>query len=282
MIIQSPELVSTLCTPGSTVTRDPRPVSHTSAPLATLDGLRTPAPPLNKLSQLKATPIALGSAVISEHIATLGVGVDDVRPWIARDIQNFKKCDVDCMLQNILSDCKLGTSDSASLGQCEESALLQTCLEAVLPLCNETRAAKDIKDLLSEYINSPGEVPSYEPFVGAANCALLQLSALNVPGLVGSKDSEDHDNILFHHNDKPIRQMHQGVESSRKPDVVIVSWDTAQKVQQDGDCYCKKDMYTKLACNKPHGNFQWKNVLSTVEFKYTKRRPGHGPPPPSA
>lgn len=180
------------------------------------------------------------------------------------------------MLQQILNGCALDPSDSLD----QKSALFQTCLEAVLPLCNETSAAQDTKELLSEYINSAGEVPSYAPFVGAANRALLQLSALNVPGLVGPKDSEDHQNIIFHHNDKPVRQLHQGVESCRKPDVVIVSWDTARKAKTDGDLYCKQDLYTKLVCSKPDGNFQWKDVLSTIEFKYTKRRPGFCPPPP--
>jgi hypothetical protein len=100
-----------------------------------------------------------------------------------------------------------------------------------------------------------------------------------VPGLVGPKDSKDLQNILFHHNDKPIRQRHQSVESCRKPDVVVVSWDTARKAQADGDLYCKKDLYTQLACKKPTGNFDWKDVLSTIEFKYTQRRPGQCPPP---
>lgn len=72
--------------------------------------------------------------------------VDDIRPWIARDIQNFKTCEVDSMLQSILAGCALDPSESL-----DRSALFQTCLEAVLPLCNETTgAAQDIKGLLSD------------------------------------------------------------------------------------------------------------------------------------
>jgi hypothetical protein len=71
---------------------------------------------------------------------------DDARSWIARDIQNFKTCEVDSMLQQILNGCALDPSDSLD----QKSALFQTCLEAVLPLCNETSAAQDTKELLSE------------------------------------------------------------------------------------------------------------------------------------
>lgn len=55
------------------VTADPRrSVGYASAPAGLL---RTPAALTSKLfAKLKATPAALGSAVISEHISTLGVG----------------------------------------------------------------------------------------------------------------------------------------------------------------------------------------------------------------
>jgi hypothetical protein len=56
------------------VTADPRrSVGYASAPAGLL---RTPAAALTSklFAKLKATPVALGSAVISEHISTLGVG----------------------------------------------------------------------------------------------------------------------------------------------------------------------------------------------------------------
>ncbi|KAG0698095.1 hypothetical protein DFH29DRAFT_1082002 [Suillus ampliporus] len=56
-------------------------------------GPKTPPPAFNAVPELKlkSTPNAVGSAVVSEHISTLGVDVDDVRPWIARDVQDYSQ-----------------------------------------------------------------------------------------------------------------------------------------------------------------------------------------------
>src|SRR6267154_272028 len=117
--------------------------------------------------------------------------------------------------------------------------------------------------------NKQVERDSYTPFVKA----LLQLSKLNALGLAASKDDNDVNDILFHHNDKPIFQTHQGEKSERRPDVVVVPWHSAQKVREEKDKSQKCAMYTgeNMACQKPDGNFQWMDVLSTVEFKRTKQ-----------
>jgi hypothetical protein len=57
------------------------------------------------------------------------------------------------------------------------------------------------------------------------------------------------------------------VESTRKPDVVVVSYQSARGVLKDGTKPTKSKLYSDIACKKPHGNFQWPDVLSTFEFK---------------
>ena len=121
--------------------------------------------------------------------------------------------------------------------------------------------------------NKKVERQSYAPFVKATNHALLQLCKLNALGLAASKEEDDANHILFHHNDKPIYQTHQGEKSERKPDVVVVPWHSARKVREVNDNGQKFAMYTgeNMGCQKPDGNFQWMDVLSTVEFKRTKQ-----------
>ncbi|KAG2052907.1 hypothetical protein BDR06DRAFT_1021720 [Suillus hirtellus] len=70
---------------------------------------------------LKSTPLSVSSAVVSEHISTVGVEVSNVRPWIARDVQNSEKCKADTMLQEILARC---TGSSQYLSVSEKSKLL--------------------------------------------------------------------------------------------------------------------------------------------------------------
>jgi len=83
-------------------------------------------------------------------------------------------------------------------------------------------------------------------------------------------------------------QSHQGVESQRKPDVVVVSHATAQHVLEEGAKHSKHKpsttnptkevLFSDFACKKPLGRFQWTDVLSYFEFK---RLPGHNMKCPS-
>ncbi|KAG0694107.1 hypothetical protein DFH29DRAFT_1006643 [Suillus ampliporus] len=201
--------------------------------------------------KLKSTPHAVGSAVVSEHISTLGIEVDDVRLWIGRDVQNFRKSDADKMLQALLERC---TDPSQSLPDGQKSMLRETSLKAVLPLCNGTNVAQEIAKHLTDFCESERENASYASFVRAANCALLELNKLKVPGIPDFKP-EDDTNILFHTNDPmPMYQNHQGERSKRKPDVVVPT-------------------------EPPNNNFRWVDVRSTVEFKRSRKRL---PLPPSA
>ncbi|KAG1774509.1 hypothetical protein EV702DRAFT_1280603 [Suillus placidus] len=231
---------------------------------------KTPPHGVNSEPKLNSTPLAVGSAAISEHISAVGVDVRDVRPWIARDVEDYQECAVDKMLEELLYHCK---DDSKPLP--DKSTLLDDSLKAVLPICNEGNDAQIIKNHLVTLVNCTIEPPMYAPFIKAANCALGRLSELEAPGLVPYKAQKDSENILFHLNDPSfIYQTHQGKKSKRKPDVVVVSHATAKKVGKSK----AKAIYEAGLC-KPTRKFEWTEVRTTVEFKHTKPVSPPGPPP---
>ena len=96
---------------------------------------------------------------------------------------------------------------------------------------------------------------------------------MNVPGIVSSKSDKGMSEILFHHNDHEMYQMHQSEQSIRKPDVVVVSRKAAYAVQEDGDLNERLDVFGS-ARKKPEKHFQWRNIRSTVEFKRSRRAGG--------
>ncbi|KAG1741280.1 hypothetical protein EDB19DRAFT_1875935 [Suillus lakei] len=219
-------------------------------------------PPQGVNSELKSTPLAVGSAAVSEHISTVGVKVKNVSPWIGRDVEDYRECPVDGMLQELLYRCR-----DRSKPLPDKSRLLNDSLKAVLPICNEGNDAQVIKKNMAELVKSKVEANMYKPFIQATNCALDRLSKLNAPGLVSAEAHDDY-KILFHQNDpKFISQRHQGKKSDRKPDVVVISHTCAKKVQKGEP----KDAY-KDAWRKPTKNFKWTDVRSTVEFKWTKSK----------
>ncbi|KAG2113446.1 uncharacterized protein F5147DRAFT_46113 [Suillus discolor] len=237
----------------------------------------TNTPPRNSglAADLNSTPHAVGSAVVSEHTDTLSDNVSDVRPWTMRDDRNFKRCGADEMLQRLLEIC---VNPTQSLLPSQKSTLLDTSLEAVLPLCNGPGVAQKIKQHLTKFCNIESETPSYSDFVEAANHALRGLRKVNVPGIPAFQD-EDETNIIFHVNDPSfIHQEYQGEKYSRNPDVVVVSHQSAANIIPEGK---SKDVY-QSACKAPtkdHENFQWIEVRTTFEFKRPKTRLPH---PPSA
>ena len=64
--------------------------------------------------------------------------VDQIRPWIQRDIEQFQTCQVDVMLQTFLQRASRDPEN-------QQSDLLARCLKAVLPVCNG-RAKSDGND----------------------------------------------------------------------------------------------------------------------------------------
>ncbi|KAG2036609.1 hypothetical protein BDR03DRAFT_921315 [Suillus americanus] len=177
------------------------------------------------------------------------------------------------MLQQLLEMC---TDPSQSLPSSQKSTLFDTSLEAVLHLCNGPGVAQNIKQHLTKFCNIESETPSYTDFVQAANWALRGLRKVNVPGIPAFQD-DDETNVLFHVNDPSyIHQEHQGKKSSRKPDVVVVSYKSAADIMPEG----KSTNVYQSACKKPtkdHENFQWMQVRTTFEFKRPKKRLSHPP-----
>ncbi|KAG0693398.1 hypothetical protein DFH29DRAFT_1084235 [Suillus ampliporus] len=243
----------------------------------------TPPSRVNAAPKLKSTPNAVGSAVISEHISTVGVHVDDIRPWIARDVENFRRCGADTMLQELLHGCK-----DTSVPPIEKSKLFADSLKAVERICNDEKITEHVK----AFAKCTSETTSYSDFVKATNAALLELQSLNVPGLTAPRN--DDSDILFHYNDYPITQMHQDQQALRKPDVVVVSCNTATTAsgpQKDGkgrkvkdttgksvdESTKKRKLYMDTAAKKPQDHFKWGDVTSTLEFK---RKRGPLAPPP--
>lgn len=70
--------------------------------------------------------------------------MSDIRPWIARDIENFEECLLDKMLKDLLMDC---TDKSPEwFDEARKTHLFEECLKKVLPICNGADQAKN-KDI---------------------------------------------------------------------------------------------------------------------------------------
>jgi hypothetical protein len=112
---------------------------------------------------------------------------------------------------------------------------------------------------------SPGkESAFYAPFVKAANIAFACLAEITVPGMKNAGGGLD---IICQQNDpKLMFQTHQGQESIRKPDVVIIpfSYDAFPGTENEPD-----PRGTRLvnARNQPKKSLLWKDVLVCIEFK---------------
>ncbi|KAF8129366.1 hypothetical protein EV363DRAFT_1264501 [Boletus edulis] len=235
---------------------------------------------------LQSMPQAKGSATISEHINTLGVKVDDIRQWIARDVENFERCGIDKMLMDLLVDCTNKSRESVE--DAYKTRLFKQCLDKVLPLCNGTDKAPlvdglkgphEIKEALGRYSDMNTEKELYPQFVTAANTALLFLEKLDIEDIRSTRGSA----ICFQVQDPMvIRQRHQDHVSERKPDVIVVSEnDICDEEGESGIIYSSKERFLKLATKPPSPkkmkSFGWRDVRTFVEFKKAKSK--MQPPP---
>ncbi|KAG2092324.1 uncharacterized protein F5147DRAFT_779719 [Suillus discolor] len=235
-------------------------------------------------SQLKSTPNSRGASVVSENIDLVGVKVKKIRPWIQRDIEQTKECNVDAMLQALLqrSSCAPHTI---------QPELLQKCLQAVLPVCNgqvSTALANssDIATALHEYVLPGLENKYYSPFIKATNIALACLEETKVDGMCAPVPTVD---MICQQNDMPMHQTHQTVTSTRKPDLVILPFDSACAPFETKNQDTEKDTEKRDEKRKAHmdknamaspKNLRWKDILACIEFK-RKKKLGSAPPPPS-
>jgi hypothetical protein len=91
--------------------------------------------------------------------------------------------------------------------------------------------------------------------------------------------------MICQHNDAFMYQNHQGVRSSRKPDGIILPFNSAYAAfedEQDGkqdkqkkDGAKRKAHMAKNAMEKPTVPLRWEDVLACIEFK---RKPASGIP----
>ncbi|KAG0706490.1 hypothetical protein DFH29DRAFT_845929 [Suillus ampliporus] len=236
-----------------------------------------PNAPAQVASSLKSTPNSRGAATVSDHISLVGVHVDQIRPWIQRDIQQAEKCPVDAMLQVLLQRASLDPKT-------KQPDLLKRCLKAVLPVCNgHAKAAVNDKDLHSSHIKEaldryvlPGnERNFYEPFTTATNIALACLEGIEVDGMRAVSLGP---NIICQRNDKQMFQLHQNKQSDRRPDVVILPLQSSRNAFPRG-CEGMGDVEHMLqnARNPPEESLVWKDVLASIEFK-RKAKKLSGPP----
>ncbi|KAG0706458.1 hypothetical protein DFH29DRAFT_1022318 [Suillus ampliporus] len=235
-----------------------------------------PNAPAQAAGSLKSTPNSRGAATVSDHISLVGVHVDEIRPWIQRDIRQAEKCPVDAMLQVLLQRASLDPKT-------KQPDLLKRCLKAVLPVCNgRAEAAVNDKDLHSSHIKEaldsyvlPGdEKKYYGPFTKVINIALACLEGIEVDGMRASPGM----NIICQHNDKEMVQLHQNEKSRRRPDVVILPLQSSRNAFSD-EFRDMRDAEHMLqnAPNPPEESLVWKDVLASIEFK-RKAKGVSGPP----
>ncbi|KAG0699553.1 hypothetical protein DFH29DRAFT_1014269 [Suillus ampliporus] len=222
-------------------------------------------------STLKSTPNSRGAATVSDHISLVGIEVEQIRPWIQRDIAQAKTCPVDAMLQVLLQRASLDRKT-------QQPDLLQKCLEAVLPVCNgrvkcagkdqATLHSSKIKEALESYVSPGVESDYYKPFINATNIAMACLKDIKVDGMRAASPKVD---IICQLNDKNMVQNHQNVPSTRKPDVVILPFQSSLDAFPH-DRMGPSEHMLRNATEKPIESLLWKDVLASVEFKRKSKR----------
>lgn len=230
------------------------------------------------VSNLKSTPLSRGASAASDHIGLIGAKINQIRPWIERDIEKTKTCNVDVMLGDLL---QRASNDPET----PQPDLLDKCLDAVLKVCNGKFSTKekkpgqifrssDIAQSLRDYSLPMIETKSYAPFIKATNTALACLEEILVEGMrAASSDLE----MICQHNDMPIYQKHQTEKSKRIPDVFILPSKSSKEASPDA-ANPPWDHRVQNAAKKPKGGrIFWKDVLASIEFKRTSNFGLEGP-----
>jgi hypothetical protein len=124
---------------------------------------------------------------------------------------------------------------------------------------------------LHDYIScqeTPKEEIGYQPFVFAFNHALRALHKIDDLPLRKSTELT----LLFHRNDhKPINATHNGHQSTRIPDIILVSLDAARNAFSEDDLGTWADHALKSAAEAPRIGFEWSSSLSVAELRRPNR-----------
>ncbi|KAF9642015.1 hypothetical protein BDM02DRAFT_2818990 [Thelephora ganbajun] len=106
----------------------------------------------------------------------------------------------------------------------------------------------------------------YTPLVKAFNYALDRFSRCQMPGL--PKFQEDRQ-IVFARSDAKGIKSESHLQSSYKPDIVLVKWNVFKTAHQCTRVAYSKSYESDVCCesgsNKP--SLSWRNLLSTIEVK---------------
>lgn len=108
------------------------------------------------------------------------------------------------------------------------------------------------------------EEDRYQPFVELFNNILQETEKIKVVGLCNPSL-----NILFHLSDPSIvHALHNGMKTSRKPDIGATQLDTAKSRALSEDKYLTwKEFTVTRALAKPKTSFSWSDFLAVAEFK---------------
>ncbi|CAE6397583.1 hypothetical protein ACGC1H_000169 [Rhizoctonia solani] len=135
--------------------------------------------------------------------------------------------------------------------------LLQNCLEAVLPLCED----EGLLERLKGFQFSGKEPKRCAPLVKLLNYALGLLAPLSLPEIRAASDLQ----MLFAVNHKRV---HWRPGSARYPELVLLSLAAMRQVYNKSDS--DRDSFAKECLSgKPVKNLEWPDVLASVKVKWT-------------
>ncbi|QRV97638.1 hypothetical protein RhiJN_25657 [Ceratobasidium sp. AG-Ba] len=135
--------------------------------------------------------------------------------------------------------------------------MLERCLQAVLPICNDTGFRDTIKTCCE--VSNARETERYAAFTAACNHALEQLRNLDILGI---RPPMDH-TTLFHVNHGACIAGHSN--SRRIPDVVVVSLPAVRRVHNITDA--STDIDLAILDQAPPRGFEWNDILAFIQFE---------------
>ncbi|CAE6397506.1 hypothetical protein ACGC1H_000164 [Rhizoctonia solani] len=135
--------------------------------------------------------------------------------------------------------------------------LLQTCLEAVLPLCED----EGLLERLTAVRFAGKERERYVPLAKLLNYALGLLAPLSLPGIRAASDLQ----ILFAVN---YKQVHWRPGSVRIPDLVLLSLPAMRQVCNKYGGDRNSILENECLSGKRRNKLEWPDVLASVEVKW--------------
>ncbi|QRV83115.1 nonribosomal peptide synthetase [Ceratobasidium sp. AG-Ba] len=156
----------------------------------------------------------------------------------------------------------------------EHSNILESCLDLVMGLTQDSEMREHIKDFCDL---SGKELSRYEPFAALANCALGKLDQLDhtqIPGLHGSSNVK----LIFHsHRDRALKSPNGTKFATCMPNLIITSLAAVNRSHnQPGRPYTdalKNANYAKYEA------FHFRECLASVEFAWRNQNIESWPPP---